>query len=105
MKADGYKASQKQERRLAEDYGGQRSAASGAFWSRKGDVRTDRWLIEAKYTDQKGYRLTVSILDKIEREAILDGRKPRLDVSFGGKEWVVITRDDLDELEEQAYAQ
>lgn len=105
MKSGGHKASQKQERQLAKDYGGHVSAASGAFWSRKGDVRTDRWLIEAKYTDQKGYRLTAAVLDKIEREAILDGRKPRLDVSFSGKEWVVISRDDLDELEEQAYSQ
>ena len=52
MKSEGQKQSLKHEKRLEKIAGGKRSAASGAFWSRKGDVRSDDLLIEHKWTGQ-----------------------------------------------------
>ena len=53
MKSEGLRQSQKHEKRIAKKFGGQVSAASGAFWSRKGDVRTDGWLIEHKWSSPR----------------------------------------------------
>ena len=38
------------------------------------------------------------MLDKIEKEAILDGRMPVLGISVGGKSWICIPEDDYVEL-------
>jgi hypothetical protein len=53
LKSEGLKQSQKHEKRLAKAVGGTRNAASGALWSRKGDVRSNDLLIEHKYTGKK----------------------------------------------------
>ncbi len=98
MKSEGLRQSQKHEKRIADKYEGQVSAASGAFWSRKGDVRTDRFLIEHKYTAAKSISLKLAVLQKIEREAIKDSRTPVLALSVGGRNYVVLTEDDFDEL-------
>ena len=46
LRSKGQKESQKHEKRLAKKIGGKRNAASGALWSRKGDVRSTDLLIE-----------------------------------------------------------
>ncbi len=94
MKSEGMKASQAHEKRLAKVIGGTRVAASGAFWSRKGDVRSDKYLIEHKYTAAKSYSLKAEDLQKLEREAIMVGREPLFCISLGGKNYVVQTEDD-----------
>ena len=48
---------EKQEKRLAKKTGGTTTAASGSFWSRKGDVRSADLLIEAKQTDKASYSI------------------------------------------------
>lgn len=75
--------------------GGQRTAASGAFWSRKGDVRTDDLLIEHKYTGKKSISLTSAVLGKIRTEAIMDGRMPVLAFHLDGRDYVVIDENDF----------
>jgi len=99
-KSEGLRQSQKQEKRLASKYDGQVSAASGAFWSRKGDVRSDRFLIEAKYTAAKSISIRLDVLEKIEREAIKDSRTPVLALSVGGRNYIVLAEDDFDDLVE-----
>jgi len=76
MKSEGQKQSLKHEKRLEKVLGGQRSAASGAFWSRKGDVRNSDLLIEHKWTGKKSFTLRSDVLEKIVMEAILDSRTP-----------------------------
>lgn len=98
MKSEGLRQSQKHEKRIAKKYNGTRTAASGAFWSRKGDVRTVDWLFEHKYTSAKSFRLTLDVLKKIHDEAVMDGRRPALGVHFGGMNVVVLMEDDFDEL-------
>lgn len=67
------KKSQLQEKRVAKEISGRPVVASGALWSRKGDVRNNDFLIECKYTDTPFYSLTFNTWDKINREAIKDG--------------------------------
>ena len=98
MKSEGQKQSLKHEKRLEKALGGQRSAGSGAFWSRKGDVRTNDFLIEHKWTGKKSFTLKSDVLEKIVMEAIVDGRTPVLGVSLNGKNYVLLTEDDFIEL-------
>lgn len=99
MKSEGLRQSQKHEKRIAKKFGGQVSAASGAFWSRKGDVRTDGWLIEHKYTaNKKSLSIKKEWLDKIEKEALLEAKAPALMFHLGGRDYVVLTEDDFTEL-------
>lgn len=66
------KRSQKQEKSVAQKFGGKVTAASGALWGMKGDVRTDKFLIECKTTEKDYYTLTAKVWEKIQEEAIKD---------------------------------
>lgn len=101
MKSEGQKQSQAHEKRLAKLTGGGVTAASGAFWSRKGDVRTDDLLIEHKWTGKKSFSITRSVLDKISAEAIMDGRMPVLAIHLDGKDYVVLDENDFFEMRNQ----
>lgn len=99
-KTEGQKQSLKHEKRLAKVIGGQRSAASGAFWFRKGDVRSKDLLIEHKWTGKKSFTLKSDVLEKITTEAILDGRTPVLGVSLNDVNYVLLDENDFLELRE-----
>lgn len=98
MKTEGQKQSQKHEKRLAKRVGGSVNAASGAFWSRKGDVRSPEVLIEHKWTGKKSFTLKSDVLEKIVGEAILEGRMPILGIHLNGKNYTLTLEDDLLEL-------
>ena len=98
MKSEGQKQSLKHEKRLEKAIGGKRSAASGAFWSRKGDVRSDDLLIEHKWTGKKTVTIKADVLDKITTEAILDSRTPVLGLHLDGKNYVVLNEEDFLEM-------
>lgn len=95
MKTHGQKQSQAHEKRLEKVLGGSRTAASGAFWSRKGDVRSERFLAEHKYTAAKSFSLKSAELRKVETEALLVGRTPIFCVSLDGRDYVVLLEDDF----------
>ena len=94
MKSEGQKQSQKHEKRLAKLVDGSVNAASGAFWSRKGDVRSKDLLIEHKWTGKKQVTIKSEVLKKITREAILDSRIPVLGIHLDGENYVVLLEDD-----------
>ena len=98
MKSEGQKQSRKHENRLAKELGGSRTAASGAFWSRKGDVRNDSLLIEHKWTGKKSKTIQSAELKKIVNEAIMDGRTPVFGLHLDGENYVVMLETDLMEL-------
>jgi hypothetical protein len=98
MKSKGQIESKKHEARLAKKLGGQRSAVSGAFWNRKGDVRTQELLIEHKWTGKASFTVKATVLEKIVKEAILEGRMPILGVSLNNENYVMLTEDDFLEL-------
>lgn len=64
--------SQKQEKSVAKKFNARLTAASGALWGMKGDVRSDRFLIECKTTEKDYYTLTAKVWEKIQEEAIQD---------------------------------
>ena len=97
-RSEGQIQSQKHEKRLEKALGGKRTAASGAFWSRKGDVRTNDLLIEHKWTGKKSFSVKSDVLEKIVTEAILDGRTPVLGVHLNGEDYVLLTEYDFIEL-------
>lgn len=99
-KSEGQKQSLKHEKRLAKAIGGQRNVASGAFWFRKGDVRSQDLLIEHKWTGKKSFTLKSDVLEKITTEAILDGRTPVLGVSLNDVNYVLLDENDFLELRE-----
>jgi len=101
MKSEGQKQSQKHEKRIAKRIGGSRTAASGAYWQRKGDVRSDDLLIEHKYTGKKQTTIKSEVLKKIMREAILDGRIPVLGIHLDGEDYVILTEHDFIEMREK----
>jgi hypothetical protein len=98
MKSEGQKQSQKHEKRLAKVIGGSTTAASGAFWSRKGDVRSDTLLIEHKWTEKKSKTLSSAELKKIVNEAIMDGRLPVFGIHLDGQDYVILLETDFLEL-------
>ena len=97
-KSEGHRQSQTHEKRLAKLVGGSRNAGSGAFWSRKGDVRSKELLIEHKWTGKKSFSMKSDVLEKIVTEAILDGRTPVLGFSLNNENYVVLTENDFLEL-------
>ena len=101
MKTEGKKQSLKHEKRIAKRVGGKTNAASGAFWSRKGDVRSDDLLIEHKWTGKQQTTIKSEVLKKIIREAILDGRMPVLGIHLDGENYVILTEDDFIEMREK----
>ncbi len=98
MRSEGQKQSRKHEDRLAKAIGGSRTAASGAFWSRKGDVRSEELLIEHKWTGKKSKTIQSAELKKITNEAIMDGRMPVFGMHLDGEDYVVMLETDLLEI-------
>jgi hypothetical protein len=98
MKSEGQKQSLKHEKRLEKIAGGKRSAASGAFWSRKGDVRSDDLLIEHKWTGKKSKTIQAAELQKITTEAIMDGRTPVFGIHLDGEDYVILLETDFLEM-------
>jgi hypothetical protein len=98
LKTEGQKQSRKHEDRLAKKVNGSRTAASGAFWSRKGDVRSSDLLIEHKWTGKKQCTVKSDVLKKIMREAILDGRMPVLGIHLDGENYVILSEHDFLEM-------
>lgn len=101
MKSEGQKQSQKHEKRIAKQVGGTTNAASGAFWSRKGDVRNSEYLIEHKWTGKKSKTIQSAELKKITTEAILDGRTPVFGIHLDGEDYIIMLETDFMELIEK----
>lgn len=85
------KRSQRQEKSVAKKFKGSLTVGSGSKWFSKGDVRTDKFLIECKTTFKDYYTLTSKVWEKIEREADLDGmRIPLMVIDLIDRDRVVV---------------
>lgn len=90
------KRSRKQEDRSAKVYRGSRNAGSGSGWLRKNDVRSYKFLIENKLTDnKKSYSVKLQDMVELTQRAILEDRTPVLQFDVGGKHYVVLNEDDF----------
>jgi len=74
------KTSQKQEKTLAKKLGGKVTPGSGAFGFHKGDVTSEKYLAEAKFTDATEYRLTLRTWNKIKNEAYSVNKIPVMEI-------------------------
>ena len=101
MKSEGQKQSKKHENRLAKAVGGGTVAASGAFWSRQGDVRSSDLLIEHKWTGKKQVTVKSDVIEKIVKEAILDGRMPVLGFHLNNENYIMLDENDFLEMRQK----
>ena len=70
----------KQEKRIAKK--GFVTPNSGATPFFKGDVWEGDYLIEAKMTNKKGYRITEETLEKVFKEAVFESKTPAMEIEF-----------------------
>ncbi len=72
MKKKNPRKGQKFEKKVASGIG------SGRFWHSPLDITYEDYCIEAKYTDGKGYRISLDLLEKIWGEALSVNKEPML---------------------------
>jgi hypothetical protein len=86
------KRSKKSEDQAAKEIGGRRMPNSGAISGFKGDVKSKEYLLEDKFTDYSSYSLSLSVLKKMEHEALQNMRKPLLRLTIQGEVFYVLPR-------------
>ena len=73
----------KEEKKTVKEFGGRPVSNSGAGWHSKGDgVIPGLWRQDVKSTKKDAYKVTGSVLNKLEKDANLHGCKPMLIVNF-----------------------
>jgi hypothetical protein len=86
--------SQDNERKVARIFKGRIQPASGALpiASKKGDVKSDQFLVEAKVTKHGSYALRLKTWNKINAEAWNNSRHPAMCIEFSdGTKLVVLS--------------
>lgn len=100
---DGIRRSQKQEREWARLLDGRTTPGSGNTWSRKNDVRSERWSVELKTTKAMQFTLKHAELAQAELHALMDGREFAFGIEMGnGRSWVVMSLADWQRMREDA---
>jgi len=56
----------------------QKTINSGALWFSKGDLQTKNYVVECKFTEKKGYRISAKLLKKLWDEALDANKLPLL---------------------------
>lgn len=79
------RVSRKREQKAGKDIGGRAHIASGALWFEKGDASGEHYLIEDKFTESAYYSISLTILKKLEKEALSVGKLPVLRFGFEPK--------------------
>lgn len=83
------------EKKLAKDFKGKRNKASGSLWYLPSDIKTDKWLIEAKETNKKSYSISLKVLRKIYDEAIFSYRLPLMAIKIQNTRIVILFKEDF----------
>jgi len=89
------KKSSRKEKQRAKELGGRAQPGSGNQFNAKGDIKSDEYLIEHKYTDTNSYSLNINTLLKIEREAQEIGKLPAMIIEIKDRKFVVLRYDDI----------
>lgn len=84
-----------QETGIAKRLGGRKQPRSGAGPWRKHDVDQGDYLIEAKYTDAKSFRLVMTEWEVLRRRARTEGKLPMFHIEIGGRRLLVVEEDDV----------
>ena len=69
----------------------QKTLNSGSMWFDKGDLKTKDYVIECKFTEKKGYRITTKLLQKLWNEALDANKLPLLVIGIKDKDcrWMI----------------
>jgi hypothetical protein len=99
------KRSKKREVKAACDIGGKSHVASGAMWFKKSDFSNDLIQAEDKFTDKDKYSISLSIIDKITKEANQVGKVPVLRFGFEKykKNYAIIEEKNVNSLLESSW--
>lgn len=91
MKPVKLQRSQKQEKRVAAELGGKTQKASGSGWNNRNDVKTPRFLVECKRTDnEKSISLKLIDLRDVEQHALIEGLLPAVSVEIKDQRFFVV---------------
>ena len=66
----------------------QKTINSGALWFDKGDLKTADYVIETKYTEKKGYRITTKLLKKLWKDSLEANKLPLLTIGIKDEEGI-----------------
>jgi hypothetical protein len=77
----------------------QKTIGSGNLWFDSGDLKDRENKIECKYTDKKGFRLTLNMLEKIWGEALSVQKLPRFIIGIKRNENEVFVIKSIIEIE------
>jgi hypothetical protein len=97
-RTDQQKLSDRQEKRLASSFGGRVNPGSGSSWRRRQDVRTDKFLIEAKRTGKTQITVKASDWKQLLHHALTEDKVPVMALDLDGKHYVMVLEDDWIEL-------
>lgn len=95
------KMADRQEKKSASAHGGRLTPRSGAGWVHKGDVSTQDEVIECKATGKTQITLKAVWLTKVFGEATRKLKRPVLEFSLAGEDYIVLRRHDYLELKER----
>lgn len=98
--SNAHKIGLAKERKDQKRFGAKGTPRSGGLWFAKGDNKTKSFLIENKSTDKQSFSVKLKTFQKIEKEAIYEGRIPLLSISIGDdkRELVVLAIEDFEAL-------
>jgi hypothetical protein len=90
------KASQRQEKDTAKYYGGRTQPGSGSGWVHRNDVRSKRFLIENKRTDnERSITIKADDLRQLRINATRSDVIGIMEFYLGGHNYVILHRDDF----------
>ena len=92
----------KREKNQALKLGGrcQPNSGAGASKFKKGDIKTDLFLVEDKYTDAASFSLKLDVWRKINNEALCNELRPMMSIGIQGVNLYVIDEYTMKELRE-----
>lgn len=94
----------RKEKKDAKDFGGKTNRGSGNFWSAPGDVKTDKYLLDSKFTKKQSYSISIKTWDKLYEEALFSYRIPILSLQLQDVELIVMSKQDfLNEIKKRAH--
>jgi hypothetical protein len=94
--------SSENEKKVARIFKGKLQPASGALPNThlKGDVKSAKFLVDAKVTKHDSYSLNLALWDKLNREAWANNRHPAFCIEFGdGTKLVVVSSSTFEQLQ------
>jgi hypothetical protein len=83
------------EKKDAKDFKGKLTKNSGNYWSQKGDIKTNTFLIESKQTSKKSYSISKKTWDKLYEEALFSFKLPILSIIIQDLELVILDKKDF----------